>query len=299
MQTVMERVKVALLLVLSSGITCPPPVSSIAARGEWSLGKILDIYWHFAAPDDHYLGPVLALLDPSSPEFATLPPHWKISDPMGIPNVKEAMHLMYATILQKRSGSAVDPTAGVLVMCLASVVYHSDFLKQIAAETPGHPFDLIPLLSNPELLNDLKELVTLDPEGTMTSATGIPPHVASATILNKVLTVCTNTLETLKDMTKNIEEAVKGAFEDRAVENGQVTGERLKEMLSTYQTNMMTMIDKKLTELRESEPAAATEPRDDANDDDVIFADGREEEVLLVVSDDETSVILIAYRQYT
>jgi len=40
----------------SSGTTCPPPVSSIAARGEWSLGTILDLYWHFAEPGDTYLG---------------------------------------------------------------------------------------------------------------------------------------------------------------------------------------------------------------------------------------------------
>jgi hypothetical protein len=237
----------------ASGTTCPPPVSSIASRGEWSLGKILDLYWHFAAPGDHYLGRVLALLDPTCAEFATLPPHWKMSDPMGNEKVKEAMNLMFATILQKWSGSAVDPT-GVLLICLASVVYHSEFLKQVAADTPGHPFDLIPLLSNPALLDDLKELVTLEPEGQMTTATGIPPHVASATILQEVLTVCTNTLESVKEMTKNIEQAVKGAFEDKAEENGQVTGERLKDMLSEYQSSMATMIDAKLTQLRESLP---------------------------------------------
>jgi hypothetical protein len=33
----------------SSATTCPPPVSSIAARGEWSLGGVLDLYWHFSA----------------------------------------------------------------------------------------------------------------------------------------------------------------------------------------------------------------------------------------------------------
>jgi hypothetical protein len=28
----------------SSGSTCPPPVSLIAARGEWSIGRVLDLY---------------------------------------------------------------------------------------------------------------------------------------------------------------------------------------------------------------------------------------------------------------
>jgi hypothetical protein len=35
---------------------------------------------------------------------------------------------------------------------------------------------MIPLLSNPDLLKDLKELVTLEPEGQVKEASGIPPH---------------------------------------------------------------------------------------------------------------------------
>jgi hypothetical protein len=44
-------------------------VSSIAARGKWSLGRVLDLYWHFAEPGDTFLGCILAGLDPSSEEF--------------------------------------------------------------------------------------------------------------------------------------------------------------------------------------------------------------------------------------
>jgi hypothetical protein len=112
-------------------------------------------------------------------------------DTMGNAKVKEAMNLMFATILQKWSGLAVDP---VLLICLVPVVHHYDFLETVAAETPGHPFDLIPLFSNPTLLSNLKELVTLEPEGQMTSPMAIPPHVTSAVILQKVLTSCTDTL---------------------------------------------------------------------------------------------------------
>jgi hypothetical protein len=57
-------------------------VSSIAARGEWSLGHVLDLYLHFAEPGDTFLGCILAGLDPSSEEFGVLPPHWKLDDPM-------------------------------------------------------------------------------------------------------------------------------------------------------------------------------------------------------------------------
>ena len=40
----------------ASGTACPPPIPSIAWHGEWSMGSVLDVYWHFAEPGDHYLG---------------------------------------------------------------------------------------------------------------------------------------------------------------------------------------------------------------------------------------------------
>jgi hypothetical protein len=58
---------------VTAGTTLHPPTSSIAAQGEWSLGQILDIYWHFAERGDHYLGRCLAGLDPNSEDFAILP----------------------------------------------------------------------------------------------------------------------------------------------------------------------------------------------------------------------------------
>ena len=80
---------------VTSGTTLPPPTSSIAASGDWSLGRILDIYWHFAESGDHYLGRCLAGLDPNSADFAILPPHLTVGDPMEHPRIREAIYLMY------------------------------------------------------------------------------------------------------------------------------------------------------------------------------------------------------------
>ena len=48
--------------------------------------------------------------------------------------VKEAMNLMFVTILQRWGRTEVDPT-GVLLYCLASVVWHVNFLKDMAAQS--------------------------------------------------------------------------------------------------------------------------------------------------------------------
>jgi hypothetical protein len=47
------------------------------------MGKILDLYWHFAEPGDTYLGRILAGLDPHEERFGSLPLHWKVNNPMG------------------------------------------------------------------------------------------------------------------------------------------------------------------------------------------------------------------------
>ena len=39
-----------------SGTTMPPSIPSIARRGEWSIGAVLDVYWHFNSVGDQYLG---------------------------------------------------------------------------------------------------------------------------------------------------------------------------------------------------------------------------------------------------
>ena len=278
-----------------SGTTCPPPVSSIASRGEWSMGKILDLYWHFSEPGDTYLGRILAGMDPNEERFGSLPPHWKVANPMGDAKIREAMHLMFATILQKWGGSTVDPT-GILLLCLASIVWNVDFLKSTAARIPGHPFGMIPLLSNAALLAELKLLVTIEKEGQMTVATGIPPHIRQAVLIKSTLHVCKETFEAIKDMTEGVKVAVKQAFEEKAEECGQMTGERMQTMMEAYHSKMETLIDLKLAELNHSFPQNhilnGGENNENANDDGIIFAEGAEEEI--VVNDQA-----IQHRLYT
>ena len=62
----------------TSGTTVPPPLPSVARRGEWSQGTIYDIYFLFAEPGDQYLGRCFAGLCPNSVNFSVLPPHFKM-----------------------------------------------------------------------------------------------------------------------------------------------------------------------------------------------------------------------------
>jgi hypothetical protein len=145
-----------------SGTTAAPSIPSIARRGEWSIGSVLDVYWHFGSVGDHYLGRILCGLDPNSPDFGVLPPHWIDNDPLGNITIQEGMQLMYGAIMDKYSGQSEDPT-GVLLRCMACIVYHSDQLLETMVNVPGHEFAKLPILHNPRLLAALKELVTIQP----------------------------------------------------------------------------------------------------------------------------------------
>ena len=124
--------------------TCPPPLASIANRGDWSLGKVLDIYWRFAEAGDNYLGRCLCGLDPNCTTFSVLPPHWTVENPVEDPDIGDALRLMYGVILVKHPSSI-----GVLLRVLASVVYASDWLLEMSGRHQGHPFHCYSIVAEP------------------------------------------------------------------------------------------------------------------------------------------------------
>ena len=101
----------------SSATTAPPLFVATAARGEWSIGKVLDVYFKFGAAGDQYLRRLLAFLDPSSSDFAVLPPHWKA--------VRRGLRVCFGGVLEAHRDESYNPS-GFLLLLLASIVHHSD-----------------------------------------------------------------------------------------------------------------------------------------------------------------------------
>ena len=76
-------------------------MSSVVKRGDWSMGKVLDVYWHFGDAGDYFLGRVLCGLDPSKSYFATLSPHFCIErNLMEDKDIERAMQNMYGPVLE-------------------------------------------------------------------------------------------------------------------------------------------------------------------------------------------------------
>ena len=205
----------------TTGTMEPAPIPSVMKRGEWTLGKVLDLYWKFSELGDYYLGRCLAFLDPDEENFSVLPPHFTLDNPLANEFVQAAMTLCFGPIIEKwGSRLAIE---GILLLMLASMIYHSDWMLERIARDPSHPFQGIPILHRPELLGKLKELVTLEPAGKMQTATGVPRHTKLLKKISAVWTVAQASLTQLTEMTTRLPEIIKNAINATAAEAGQVT----------------------------------------------------------------------------
>ena len=258
-----------------SGTTAAPSIPSIARRGEWSIGSVLDVYWHFGSVGDHYLGRILCGLDPTHSSFATLPPHWIISDPLGNEFVHAAIVLMYGGIMEAYDGKPENPI-GILVRSLACIVYHSDRLLEIVVRHPGHDFSKLTLLQNRPLLTELKKLVSIAPTpGVMATATGIPPHISLSIQIQTILDTVSTLVGQFGQHGKNLMAAVEQALNTRAWESGHVTGTRLKEILDDYKRESIEAMDGQLQSIRQHiQLAIRTNRLHDEQDDENEERDG-------------------------
>ena len=218
---------------VSCATTCPPPIASIANRGDWSMGKVLDVYWQFADVGDAYLGRCLCGLDPNLSTFAVLPPHWTVDNPVRDPDIEDALQLMYGVIIARHPNSIA-----VLVRLLASVAFASDWLLASSALHPGHPLSAVPLLQNPELLNRLKTKITIEPTNSLAVSTGIPPHVKQLNLMTSLLELCQTTLLRVNEQSTIVRESIFEAMELRAIENGQITRHQIVDILDEFRTGI-------------------------------------------------------------
>lgn len=242
------------------------------------MGKVLGVYWHYAEPGDCYLGRILAGLDAMKPSFSVLPPHFILTNPMSNLDFQEAMRLMYRPIIDKWASTKQDPT-GLLLRLLASVIYHFDWVCEMAASSSDHPFKSLPLMFNTELVKRLKELITVEPSVVLDRPTGIPPHVEQLVEMQRIFNVINECLTLLRQHVVDIKQVVVDASNKRNERNGQVSGARLEEPLTTFQSDILKGVDERLTRLGEGIPQPQ-EPVGPFEHGDVVggtltFLDGR------------------------
>jgi len=220
----------------------PPPIPSILRRGEWFMGKVLEVYWKWSKIGDTYLGRCIAGLDPDSDNFDVLPPHFILGYEHALKDesIKEAMEICFGPIL-KAWGDKCG-LAGIFLLLLASIVYHSEFLLQHTAEKSAHPFLDIPILQRTELLEKLRSLVTLDPRGDIVWATGVPRHSKMMKKIVATLDVVKACMEKMDTVNDTLPSRIKDAIDDKAAESGQVTAHFVIEKLEEHSKAVSTVL---------------------------------------------------------
>ena len=212
------------------------------------------MYWPFAEAGDSYLGRCLCGLDPNDSAFSVLPPHWNVVSPVDDPLINEALCCsMYGTIIAKHPRSIA-----VMVRLLASVIYASDWLLDIAAKNPGHPFSSLTILHNPELLSHLKGKVTLEPTLSLSKAPGIPPHVKQLNLISSVLELCQTTLVQVNEQPKSTRQSVFDALEERTVENGQISRTQIVGILDEFKDGINDNVNQQMIMLQRRQGAEAS-----------------------------------------
>ena len=124
----------------------PPSVPWFLLRGDWSIGKVLDIYLRWSQLGNTYVGRLLCRLDPNSEDFSILSPHFR--EGMENDYIQEAMRCCFGPILHR--WDATCSPQGPLLLFLTSMLWYSDFLIIMYADKDrDHPFRDIPYSSTP------------------------------------------------------------------------------------------------------------------------------------------------------
>ena len=228
----------------TSGTTCPPPIPSVAGRGEWSMGKVFDVYWTFAHAGDQYLGGILAGLDPNSANFACIPPHFE--EGMENPHISEAMNLCFKNVMEKNA-EELPNIIGILLRLLACMLHHSKFIiDNISTNNTANKLNQIPIYTDKKLLNELRKLVKTKPSSEIPKPSGIPPHTHILVSLSDLIDKFMKEREERLELFDKMGEMVSAKLERIAADNGSLTRSAVKTMFedefSSFKTSITTEI---------------------------------------------------------
>ena len=149
-----------------------PTLAAVCYRGAWSLGVESRYLRHEKAGDQH-VGRMLSGLNPHDESFAVLPPVFK------------RKHWGVAGALLRGCFSGFNEASRefrmVLVMTLASVVYHREWLKrEVIGKVANHPLGKLDFFDGDEFegvkYSELTEIPVWR-RGSRMKPTGVPPQV--------------------------------------------------------------------------------------------------------------------------
>jgi hypothetical protein len=199
------------------------------------MGHVRDTYLRYESAGDQFVGRTVAGLPLESPDFAILPPHFR-STAAGV----------VAEVVQECFPKSHQSLRNCLEMFLASVVYHSDYLK---AKLPAnHRLFSSPLFST-NRLSSLKPLVQCGrfnkvDEKRIARATGIPPFVSILCQVQDLAGEVKELRPVLSVMPQQVASHVNSYLQENAIEAKAVTPEMTKQIMRNilHETGLLRVV---------------------------------------------------------
>jgi hypothetical protein len=214
----------------TSGTTASPSNAAVHLRAGWALGGVQDTYLRYEAAGDQHVGRTVSGLPSTEPQFAILPPFFKERPPELSDIIVEAFPNIPANM------------ARVAEFCLASVVYHRQFLRETLPAK--HPLFFTSLFRTNKLAL-LAPFIQcrLGQIDDPIQATGIPPHVTVLLRMNDIERKLDQVVPAMTNLQSSIVDGITNVLEERAIGAGTVTRDGLQEMLHDLlvQTGVTTL----------------------------------------------------------
>ena len=125
---------------------------------------------------------------------------------------------MCGPILARFRDSTINPY-GILLLFLALVAYHENWIKGYISRNTNHLFLKIPILHNSNLMSKLRNKISAARSNVIKCATGISPHVQTAVTMDKLITITIDTLEEVRNLTLNMHIVILDVIDAKSLEN--------------------------------------------------------------------------------
>jgi hypothetical protein len=201
----------------SGGTTAGPTTPTLLMRGGWSQENLDTKYVRYENAGDQQAGRILSMLSPMLPTFAILPPHFDVVDDVVLRAVRDSF------------GESPTQFQGILVMCLASLVYHRNSMRSLLEKS--HPIFRTPPFTL-GIVDQLAHRVAVEFAGDTMTPTGVPPATTIMVELQQMK-------QTVASLPSLLRETVHDEFEQRALDTGQISRDNLGSMLDGMEKRIL------------------------------------------------------------
>lgn len=213
-----------------------PPVASICNRAGWTMGKVKDIYMRYVTSGDQFVGRCLSLSPILSTEFASSPPYFEDNEVEWVDTLRRQQFKMIAL---------VDGLERLTRMCLASIIYHSDWLVNILGI--NHTFLVASVVHRNEIVENYRAnvKVTYPWNDSINHYSGIPPHVAVLQDLSIMKNAQQELLRDQQQMVGTFVAQTRHLLEEMGHDGGRMADRQyMRNMLDEFQNNFNYRFDR-------------------------------------------------------